>query len=449
MKMTDLKTHSSKFQPSELLEAYMASYTNGESLAEFVTRFDYDSLDELRHAIVWLYQRIVNDAYLNPDNRKNNNDCAVVYARARGVLNSQARTDMVADEVSTRLWRQHYSRKVLDKRTSALLDCEPDAAEYNAAVADIQQLYHLSDCDVAKIAFFTAQVRAGQAFPNSLRRMLYIWGGAKKTGKTTTADTLCAILNGLPNCQKAAQFNTSLAQELQFGNFAVPKISEFNVCVMDECFYADMGKVYADFKRFMTSANGMARLPYGQPFEWFGLPNYIATSNDPLVRFIKDWNDRRFLSIEFKQKPTQQLSFADIYALWLRFIRNAPVITDWYAAANAIADIADERGERQVFSNEFELELRQPTFIHMLTSEVAASSKTCNANRRPLKYFVDYFAQRDNGVRKQRTEIEQAVKAVFGEPTYNGVWLLTDLQAVANQMMYNDDDDDVNTQLPF
>jgi hypothetical protein len=102
-----------------------------------------------------------------------------------------------------------------------------------------------------------------------------------------------------------------------------------------------MGKTYADFKRFMTSSGGRSRLPFGQEFAWEGYPNYVATSNDPLRKFIKDWDDRRYLSIEFKTQPTERLEFDTIYELWRIFIVGSSRELSWYDLAERIAQTSN------------------------------------------------------------------------------------------------------------
>ena len=250
-------------------------------------------------------------------------------------------------------------------------------------------------------------------------------------GKTTIARMLTAILIGSTNWLNSQQWSSDLAYEMQIRAYAVPKITECSVVMMDECFFADMGKMYADFKRFITSQNGRARLPYGQEFQWFGNPNYIATSNEPLQTFIKDWNDRRYLSIELKKKP-MELQFAEIFNLMANFVLSSTRTKDWKEWADELAQVANVDGERQEFANEFENELLHNEFAdEILNRDYNANSRVANCNRYTLKFFVDYFSRYNNDERKRRGEIEVAVSNVFGEPeTYGGAkfWLIDKLR---------------------
>ena len=299
-------------------------------------------------------------------------------------------------------------------------------------------MYSLTDVDVEKIHFFVEQTKAGDKFPNSLRRMLYIWGSTMKTGKTTSATMLVSLLNGDTDESNIARYSSTLANEMQVKSFAVPKISECNAVLMDECFFADMGKMYADFKRFITSSNGRARLPYGQEFEWTGQPNYIATSNDSLQKFIKDWSDRRYLSVEFKAKPTERLSFEEIKALWAAFVLNSQRIKDWSAWADELAPVSEEKGDRTEVADELEIDLRKLDMLErVLAMNTPTKSPASAQNHVALKTFVDWFSE-SMGVmeaHKRRAEIEAAVIKVYGERySTTNYWLLTSLQETAQRM---------------
>ena len=207
---------------------------------------------------------------------------------------------------------------------------------------------------------------------------------------------------------------------------------------MDECFFADMGKMYADFKRFITSSNGRARLPYGQEFEWYGQPNYISTSNDSLRKFIKDWSDRRYLSIEFKSKPTEKLTFAEIKQLWADFVLNSTRTKDWSVWADELAPISEEKGDRTEVTEELEIDLSKLQMIErVLALNTPSVSPSCPQNRVALKTFVDWFSE-TMGVmeaHKRKAEIEAAVIKVYGQRySTTNYWLVSELQRKAYEM---------------
>lgn len=440
MKLTELPySNSTADKPSDLVAAYLQNEGQLHTLQDFLLQYDYDSPAELEYSIRLLCRAIVSDLYLS--SKRVQQDCPalrLVYKRFSDVCSKAGTCDKFPHITASELWHGVYGRRLLDQRTAALLDGSPSNSEYMQAVERIKDIYNITDTDVLKITYFVQQVRAGADFPPSLRRMLYLWGEKKKTGKTTTAGMITAILNG-DTFGNVSKYNTTLTQEMQIRGFSVPLISTCNVAMMDECFYADMGKTYADFKRFLTSNNGRARLPYGQEFDWYGCPNYIATSNDPLKVFIKDWGDRRYLSVHFDSTPAQ-MSFADIYALWLTFCRNVPKVTDWRANTLQIEQIASESGERQERTEELAVELQQPVFIDYLNRRKQNVNRFSADNKITLKFFVDFFAETMGAAEanKRRAEIEKAVIQVYGERySTTNYWLLGDLQSVAQNIRYD------------
>ena len=462
MNFNEISKVSTADKPSELVARYLLHEQAGGTLYEFLAQFDFASREEIALAVRDLAYTIVGDKYITDKRTQENNVFArCIFRRFNSICTNPDKFDKYPISVSGELWHGGNSRKKIQQATQELFDeWQPTCDEWEQAKARIQSLYGLTDKDTDKLQFFIEQCKAGAEFPNSLRRMLYIWGSTKMTGKTTTATMIVSILNGERDYKNIAKYSTSLAYEMQIKSFAVPKISECNACLMDECFYADMGKTYADFKRFMTSSGGRSRLPFGQEFAWEGYPNYVATSNDPLRKFIKDWDDRRYLSIEFKIQPTERLEFDAIYELWRVFIVGSTRELSWYDWAERIAQTSNEVGERTERALEFEIEMQRNEFLDFIISkQVASDSATCKDNRVSLKFFVDYFAAGGHAaeVSKRRDEIEQAVLKVFG-PRYSTqtYWLLSDLRKRAHELKYNTngdedasaDDEDVN-DLPF
>ena len=364
---------------------------------------------------------------------------AAILTRYNKIMTDANRRDKYPVTLSGEIWHGGFCRKRLEARTAALFNSVvPDKDKFAKACERIKRVYSLTDTDVEKMHFFVEQVKAGDKLPNCLRRMLSIWRADMKTGKTTSATMLVSLLNGDPDYGNIARYSSTLATEMQVKSFAVPKISECNAVLMDECFFADMGKMYADFKRFMTSSNGRARLPYGQEFEWTGQPNYIATSNDSLRKFIKDWSDRRYLSVEFKSKPTERLDFAEIKQLWADFVLNSTRTKEWSAWADELAPMSEEKGDRTEVTEELEIDLRKLEMLErVLALNTPSKSPACAQNHVALKTFVDWFSE-TMGVmeaRKRKAEIEAAVIKVYGARySTTNYWLLSALQESAQNM---------------
>ena len=433
-------TDGGRENPCELISAFMLWERDGGTLSSWLEQFDFDTREEIEKAIRLFIRTVTLDDYMRKKHLDEENPyAAAVFTRYSKIMTDANRLDKYPVSLSGEIWHGGFSRKRLESRTAALFgSVTPDASKYAEACERIKRVYSLTDVDVEKIHFFVEQTKAGDKFPNSLRRMLYIWGSTMKTGKTTSATMLVSLLNGDTDESNIARYSSTLANEMQVKSFAVPKISECNAVLMDECFFADMGKMYADFKRFITSSNGRARLPYGQEFEWTGQPNYIATSNDSLQKFIKDWSDRRYLSVEFKAKPTERLSFEEIKALWAAFVLNSQRTKDWSAWADELAPVSEEKGDRTEVADELEIDLRKLDMLErVLAMNTPTKSPASAQNHVALKTFVDWFSE-SMGVmeaHKRRAEIEAAVIKVYGERySTTNYWLLTSLQETAQRL---------------
>lgn len=440
-KITQYSTVSSTSNPCELVSNFMLWEQDGGTLQSWLEQFEFDSREEIEKAIRLFIRTVTLDDYMRRKHLAEENPyAAAVFTRYSKIMTDANRLDKYPVTLSGEIWHGGFSRKRLEERTAALFTKQPDAAKFKDACERLMRVYSLSEMDIKKLHFFVEQVKAGETFPNSLRRMLYIWGAEMKTGKTTSATMLVSLLNGDTNENNIAHYSSTLAQEMQVKSFAVPKISECNAVLMDECFFADMGKMYADFKRFITSSNGRARLPYGQEFEWTGQPNYVSTSNDSLRKFIKDWSDRRYLSIEFKHKPTEKMTFAQIKSLWADFVLNSTRTKSWSEWADELAPMSEEKGDRTEVTEELEIDLRKLNFIERILALTTPSTSSSNSqNRIALKTFVDWFSESMGVVEahKRKAEIEAAVLKVYG-PRYSttNYWLLSELQRKAYDMKY-------------
>ena len=433
-------TDGGRENPCELISAFMMWERDGGTLSSWLEQFDFDTREEIEKAIRLFIRTVTLDDYMRKKHLEEENPyAAAVFTRYSKIMTDANRLDKYPVSLSGEIWHGGFSRKRLESRTAALFgSVTPDASKYAEACERIKRVYSLTDVDVEKIHFFVEQTKAGDKFPNSLRRMLYIWGSTMKTGKTTSATMLVSLLNGDTDESNIARYSSTLANEMQVKSFAVPKISECNAVLMDECFFADMGKMYADFKRFITSSNGRARLPYGQEFEWTGQPNYIATSNDSLQKFIKDWSDRRYLSVEFKAKPTERMDFDEIKQLWADFVLNSTRTKDWSAWADELAPVSEEKGDRTEVADELEIDLRKLEMLERVMSMNTPTKSPASAqNHVALKTFVDWFSE-SMGVmeaHKRRAEIEAAVIKVYGERySTTNYWLLTSLQETAQRL---------------
>ena len=458
MKFADLKKNSSHDNPSEMVSGYLFADAELRTFAEWLQDYDFATQAEIEYAVRLFLSVICSDAYINRKHLDEINPQADKIAkRFKKIVYDEEKSSRFCKKMASEVWNEGYADKLRKERTAKMFHVEQSAEEFRKAWDTIKEIYGLSDMDLNKIHFFVEQVKDSGNFPNSLRRMLYIWGREKMTGKTTSASYIVATLNGFYDIDKISEMSSSLAYEMQIRNYAVPRISECNAVLMDECFYADMGKTYADFKKFLTSSNGRARLPYGQEFNWVGFPNYVATSNEPLQKFIKDWGDRRYLSVEFKTKPTKKLSIPEVGELWRTFIINSTRSKSWTEWAQELEPIEEEVGEMEEVANEVEIELQQSEFINFLLNKDKAKNRYSADNKITLKVFVDYFSLSVGSVQaqKRKSEIEKAVINVFGDRySTTNYWMLDELQKKASELLEKINESETDTitktiELPF
>lgn len=437
MKITDYNSkNSNSDRPSDLAAAFIAASERGDTMVAFLSQFDFDSREEIERAIVELCRAMCDDKWLGSKQTQTSiPSMKCLLRRFTDIFGKQSQIDKYPAAISGEMWHGNYARMRREKMVSSMFDRAKDLTRYNAAYERLTACYGLSDIDEKKLHFFVCQVRAGRDFPDSLRRMLYVWGKKKKTGKTTLAKALVCVLNGSEDMERYAYFTTTLQTEMQIKGFAVPKIAECRCAMMDECFFNDMSKVYADFKKLITGRDGSARLPYGQEFTWQGLPNYIATSNEPLVNFIKDWNDRRYLSINLESEPAQKMTDGEVLELVKDYCVNAPDI-DFHDFADDIFDASDERGEQTERADEFALDMQKEEFLAYIgNANYVAGNRFAVDNKISCKFFVDYFARQMGAeAQKRRKEITKAAEDIFGERYMGRFWLLDDLRKRADEI---------------
>lgn len=437
MKITDYNSkNSNSDRPSDLAAAFIAASERGDTMVAFLSQFDFDSREEIERAIVELCRAMCDDKWLGSKQTQTSiPSMKCLLRRFTDIFGKQSQIDKYPAAISGEMWHGNYARMRREKMVSSMFDRAKDLTRYNAAYERLTACYGLSDIDEKKLHFFVCQVRAGRDFPDSLRRMLYVWGKKKKTGKTTLAKALVCVLNGSEDMERYAYFTTTLQTEMQIKGFAVPKIAECRCAMMDECFFNDMSKVYADFKKLITGRDGSARLPYGQEFTWQGLPNYIATSNEPLVNFIKDWNDRRYLSINLESEPSQKMTDSEVLELVKDYCVNAPDI-DFHDFADDIFDASDERGEQTERADEFALDMQKEEFLAYIgNANYVAGNRFAVDNKISCKFFVDYFARQMGAeAQKRRKEITKAAEDIFGERYMGRFWLLDDLRKRADEI---------------
>jgi len=423
-----------------------AEIVETNSIQLLLQEFDFNDEREVAQSIRRCYECIIADAYLRSDDvRKNNPILLSFYNRYKKHYTTIA-FEGYCENTAKQMWLSFFAKKKRDEQLAKLIQSTPQQELYEQASERLKKIYKFTNEDITKLKLFCVQALKGRSFPDSLRRMLYLYSEEKKTGKTTFARVLAEVLNGWECYEDSNLFNSQLSIEMQIQNYSVPKVAQYNCVVLDECFYSDMQKTYARFKEIITSRDGEGRLPYGQPFKWEGVRNYIATSNENLSTFIADWSDRRYYNIDFKGVP-EQVSELELFALIKQFVNN--VNTDNYTAEITLNyNELEVSGTKTINCNDYKIEMQQELFVKWLQDmNCDCDKKFAIVNRLTTKKIVEYFAsQKGSNAMNQRKEIERAFTDVYGEK-YNGqYWLLPDIKKKIKELS-NEDTEQVN--LPF
>jgi len=441
-KLDDYSTTSTSSQMADLT----AEIVETNSIQLLLQEFDFNDEREVAQSIRRCYECIIADAYLRSDDvRKNNPILLSFYNRYKKHYTTIA-FEGYCENTAKQMWLSFFAKKKRDEQLAKLIQSTPQQELYEQASERLKKIYKFTNEDITKLKLFCVQALKGRSFPDSLRRMLYLYSEEKKTGKTTFARVLAEVLNGWECYEDSNLFNSQLSIEMQIQNYSVPKVAQYNCVVLDECFYSDMQKTYARFKEIITSRDGEGRLPYGQPFKWEGVRNYIATSNENLSTFIADWSDRRYYNIDFKGVP-EQVSELELFALIKQFVNN--VNTDNYTAEITLNyNELEVSGTKTINCNDYKIEMQQELFVKWLQDmNCDCDKKFAIVNRLTTKKIVEYFAsQKGSNAMNQRKEIERAFTDVYGEK-YNGqYWLLPDIKKKIKELS-NEDTEQVN--LPF
>lgn len=444
-KLSDLSTISTSSQMSDLT----AEIVKTNSIQLLLQDYDFQTEKEVAQSIRRCYECIIADAYLRSDDvRKNNPILLSFYNRYKKHYTTIA-FEGYCENTAKQMWLSFFAKKKRDEQLQRLINLEPKKELYNTSKEQLKQIYNFSDEDITKLKLFCIQALKGRSFPDSLRRMLYLYSEQKKTGKTTFARVLAEVLNGWKEYEDSNLFNSQLLIEMQIQNYSIPKVAQYNCVVLDECFYSDMQKTYARFKEIITSRDGEGRLPYGQPFKWEGVRNYIATSNENLSSFIADWSDRRYYNIDFKGLP-MQIDEQQLFNIVKMFVTN--INTDNFKNEIDINyNSLEVDGTRTINCNDYLIEMQQNVFTKWLQDmDCNCDKKFAIINRLTTKKIIEYFAsQKGSNAINHRKEIERAFTEVYGEK-YNGqYWLLPDIKKKINELNNNEEVDYEQVNIPF
>lgn len=391
-------------KPSKLVEDLLQFQDGKSNIYEFVKRFEFDSLKELRDAIDDAHYIICNDKCLTRADSKTDTEQVLLRKRAMNLYtspNSDSKILAKAEE----LWLSHFEPMKLRFAREKLLDVTRSKPEAEECAKRIMDVYGFSANDLEKFRYYICQCRRDNSDP-LLNRALYLFSKSKMTGKTTVANIISGVLNGCKSWGEVerGRWQSSIAQELQFGTFDKPKGCKYYSVVMDEAFTGKSTKsYYGKFKNSITSDSCTVEVKFGGKYDVPCRRNYIFTSNNDVSSIVADSSERRIMVVTMERRP-KSIPYEELFELWKSYIVNVPDednVAEWYSATmdNVVGE--DGRIEDDVrsalLSEEFEL--------HVKNSPRTSVSFP--------KFFVDYINSRDSS-RHNIEIIKRVVLEVFG-----------------------------------
>ena len=231
-----------------------------------------------------------------------------------------------------------------------------------------------------------------------------MWSGKKKTGKTTLARAVASILNGEKTVIAGAKFESTFNKELQINDHDLPMAAQYNVCILDEAMPKDSRKSYGRVKSMLTSNSCSYNQKFGKIMSIDVKRYYIYTSNDDISDFIQDTSERRFIQINMEKMPNQ-ISFEDIYSIWLEFAQNCTPENDWQEWYNTFEDVDGmERKDISFFKDEL---LSNKSILSIVNNRFEYTLT--------LKFFLDILIT-GKPTRDEKKALQKAITELVGEP---------------------------------
>lgn len=381
---------------------YWRSY---DQIVDFITKYvqpeNERDIAEFFQDIVY---RICSDPVLDDaDARKNLNiNYKLVYKQHSSLYKSPDALFDWADSRSTFLWYEYILPGKRKSQFQKIIRTHDEDALI-AISRRIKRIYKLSDREITYLQYFCSQAKREDLDP-SLNTFLYIWSNEKFTGKTTVSEYVCSFLNG-ETTRDASPYKSDLSREMQIGRFDIPAAISCRCTMLDEAGFHDMTKTYDKLKSMITKNSCEIEYKYRsskRPKRCYR--NYIMSSNNDPIYFVKDDSERRILPINFT-KP-ERVSFEELEKIWHEFVSQCNFgvkrMTEIY---ENVIHPNSQAGEYQNIISELK---------DVLTPERMA---TCNPSR---SYFSISNVMSFPEVRDQRgvdrKMVKEALVFLYGQP---------------------------------
>jgi hypothetical protein len=221
-----------------------------------------------------------------------------------------------AESKATFIWFEYILLKRREQQFKKILKVQ-DNEKLSQISARVKQIYGFSDIEMIYLKYFCSQSKVDD-LDASLNTFIYLWSKEKFTGKTTVSEYICSFLNGesSKNCES---HKSELKRELQLERFDIPNAISSRCTLLDEAGFHDMTKTYDKLKSMITSNSCSIEYKYKNSKRTKKcFRNYIMSSNNDPIWFVKDVSERRILSIHFT-KP-ERISFEELEKIWYEFV---------------------------------------------------------------------------------------------------------------------------------
>lgn len=376
---------------------------HASSLENWAKKGKFESLEELKAEII----KIMKSAIVDPINSDRDlqrlfppihNFCIfATNTDRRGKLTAEA------ERIAEIAWYGELAALRLKEKTDKIFNVKPDPEKYKKASEKLKEVWGFSDIEIDAFRYFICQSRAKNHNP-SLNKSLYLFSGKKKTGKTTVARAIAAVLNGDERLEDAAKYESTFSRELQIGAHDLPLAAQYNCVILDEAMPKDSRKSYGRVKSMMTSSSCTYNQKFGRIITVEAKRYYIYTSNDDISEFVQDSSERRFIQINMERVP-KKISFEKIYDYWKEFAQNCEPEENWQEWYDSFEDVVGiERKDISGFKDEL-----------LSNGAILQAIKNTTNYTITLKFFSDLMIV-GKPTRDERKFLKKALEEVIGEP---------------------------------
>lgn len=400
--------HRKNIRPQDLPTPILIDVRFEIGLEGWAKKGDFNSLDELESAII----EIFHIAEAEPISHKRelqklfptiHGFCIYATKIARsGKIESEAR------KIAEQCWWGVLATKRLKKQTDKVFSIEPDPIKYIEAVKKIKAVYNFDDIEIDAFRYFICQTRNESHNP-SLNKSLYLYGRTKQTGKTTLARALASVLNGGTSVLDGTNYESTFNKEMQINDHDLPLAAQFNCVILDEAMPKDSRKSYGLIKAMLTASTCRYNQKFGRITTIPVKRYYIYTSNDSVSDYIQDATERRFIQIYMNRKP-KQISFEEIYNIWLEFAQNCQPEEDWQEWYNSFDSI--EGVQRK------EIDYLKAEILNNQSIFSILEFKSLNQDYSVTQAFFNEHLIKGKPTRDERANLKEALTELFGEPKY-------------------------------